>query len=441
MLLDLRSSSGRQPELVEHPQLGAHRLEDRLGGAGDRQHQTHEIGHYGGLLHTDNTNGQLNMIDSGGNALCFSLGLGPDATFGTADDIDVLNVVDDYDPTQGNGGSEDTNDAISWGFTSAGVTAAGANVVNVFDVSRSMTLVGGLDVSGPAGTRDGVVDDFDDLNGSDGEGTLLDFELADALPTESSSNVIFGRDASILVANAQGLLTSDTSVSTANDGVSDHERIVRSIKVGEGGYFRQNLVDASATNYELALGAILKVAVPGTTVNMYSDGSGRLPANSAALANLVAANIRVNVIVVGGYQTVAPVTDFTGIAAATGGSIRSVAAIGGTPPDGGFPSTIVGGGARRETPILNGIALTDVPTGGTPAPAGSAATPAAPAAGGTSLAEGEPNPTDDSAAATNPATTATASTTTTVASTSVAMGADAAIGAPISADANLLARI
>ena len=58
---------------------------------------SHEIGHYLGLWHTDNTNQVQCLIDAGGDGIFDEAGVGSDGIFGTADDADVDFFPDIYD--------------------------------------------------------------------------------------------------------------------------------------------------------------------------------------------------------------------------------------------------------------------------------------------------------------------------------------------------------
>lgn len=77
----------------------------------------HEAGHYLGNWHTDQFNEVPNIMDQGGNLPFTILGLGPDGVFGTADDVDVMFVKDEFVPSEGFTGFENTRTTISWGAT------------------------------------------------------------------------------------------------------------------------------------------------------------------------------------------------------------------------------------------------------------------------------------------------------------------------------------
>lgn len=63
---------------------------------------SHEIGHYLGLWHTDRFNDTHCLIDTGGDLPRYA-GVGPDGIFGTADDVRLRFVPDEFDPFEGVG--------------------------------------------------------------------------------------------------------------------------------------------------------------------------------------------------------------------------------------------------------------------------------------------------------------------------------------------------
>lgn len=88
-----------------------------LVGVGVGNIASHEIGHFVGSWHTVNSNGQLNIMDQGGN-LAGTLGIGADLTFGSGDDLDVDFTQDVYEPKEVYfQGSEDTLRATAFGLS------------------------------------------------------------------------------------------------------------------------------------------------------------------------------------------------------------------------------------------------------------------------------------------------------------------------------------
>ncbi|GAA1844051.1 hypothetical protein GCM10009687_07020 [Asanoa iriomotensis] len=73
---------------------------------------SHEAGHFFGNWHVDQFNDTLNLMDQGGN---FPLlyGVGPDGIGGTADDPDVDFGEDEFNPSEGFTGTEDTRGRLA----------------------------------------------------------------------------------------------------------------------------------------------------------------------------------------------------------------------------------------------------------------------------------------------------------------------------------------
>jgi hypothetical protein len=69
---------------------------------------SHEIGHYVGSWHTDNTNATLNLMDAGSVNLPAFFGVGPDGIGGTADDTDTDLTADAFRPLEEFTGTEDS---------------------------------------------------------------------------------------------------------------------------------------------------------------------------------------------------------------------------------------------------------------------------------------------------------------------------------------------
>ncbi len=89
------------------------------------------------LFHTDNTNDILNIIDTGGafNSIENRIGVGPDGLFGTSDDIRVDFLVERFEPTQGNFGTQFVPQALAHVLSVGGVgtTSAGTILGTVFN--------------------------------------------------------------------------------------------------------------------------------------------------------------------------------------------------------------------------------------------------------------------------------------------------------------------
>ena len=78
----------------------------------------HEIGHLGGSFHTGTDPSAPNLMDQGSTMAEF-LGLGPDETFGTDDDVDVTFGEASYLPREGFEGTQDTRATLAFAFAGA----------------------------------------------------------------------------------------------------------------------------------------------------------------------------------------------------------------------------------------------------------------------------------------------------------------------------------
>jgi hypothetical protein len=87
-----------------------------LVGVGLGNIVAHEAGHFFGSWHTETFNDVASIMDAGGN-LAGTVGVGPDATFGTADDVDVDLVVDVFFSFEGFSGSQDTTNRTAFGLS------------------------------------------------------------------------------------------------------------------------------------------------------------------------------------------------------------------------------------------------------------------------------------------------------------------------------------
>jgi hypothetical protein len=219
--------------------------------------------------------------------------------------------------------------------------AGGGRNLVAFDLSASMTKLYGLDING-----DGVVDHLDDFNEKGLEGSLIDAELSDYFETAGGGTgiIAFARRAEALNMTPDGQKFTTAIADSDGDGETDVLETLKSLTKGGGGYFGTVDVGENPTLYDGVLANILLYASPGDTATIYTDGAGRLNDPNGALAAVAQAGIRVNVVLVGPYQTVAPTDDAELIATATGGTIRRLNNFAGRPADGGFPTTVTGGG-------------------------------------------------------------------------------------------------
>jgi hypothetical protein len=78
----------------------------------------HEIGHYVGSWHTDNTNDTINLMDAGGGPHVDAFfGVGPDGVGGSADDTDNDLTVDVFRPLEEFTGIEDARNRTAFGLS------------------------------------------------------------------------------------------------------------------------------------------------------------------------------------------------------------------------------------------------------------------------------------------------------------------------------------
>lgn len=159
ILLDLLSESAGNPNSLNSFALapGAEKLDLVAQGVGNIA--THEAGHFLGLYHTDQFNELPTIIDQGGN-LPGTVGVGPDLTFGTADDVDVDFVPDTFNPNEGFVGIEDQLNIIAFGLSSSvPPVAVGAqpDVARVASLYPNPLGAGGAAVLSLRSTRDEAV--------------------------------------------------------------------------------------------------------------------------------------------------------------------------------------------------------------------------------------------------------------------------------------------
>lgn len=77
----------------------------------------HEVGHYIGNWHTDNSNSVKSIMDSGGRGFWRMFNAGPDWVLGTADDGDTDFTTDRYSLNEPFFGREDTANVTAWAFS------------------------------------------------------------------------------------------------------------------------------------------------------------------------------------------------------------------------------------------------------------------------------------------------------------------------------------
>lgn len=121
ILLDLLSAPGSNPNSLNQFDLaeGAEKIDLVAAGVGNIT--AHEAGHFLGLYHTDQFNELATVQDQGGNLPVF-VGVGPDLTFGSDDDVDVDFLPDEFNPNEGFLGIEDQLNIVAFGVNIIPIT-------------------------------------------------------------------------------------------------------------------------------------------------------------------------------------------------------------------------------------------------------------------------------------------------------------------------------
>ncbi|MGQ0699518.1 MAG: carbohydrate binding domain-containing protein [Panacagrimonas sp.] len=130
-LLDLFSAPASNPNSINSLVLANPGLKLQAVARVVGYTTSHEAAHFFGLYHTSNTSPVSTVIDAGGDAggINRRAGVGPDGIFGTADDIDVGLLPDEFFADEGFTGTEDETNATAFGLsTPADALTAGAAV-------------------------------------------------------------------------------------------------------------------------------------------------------------------------------------------------------------------------------------------------------------------------------------------------------------------------
>lgn len=141
ILLDLLSAPAPNPNSLNTiPRAPGVPILDLIGvGVGNIT--AHEAGHYIGNWHTNRLNAFPCIMDSGGSMANIT-GIGPDGTFGTADDIDVDFINDQFATNEGFTGTEHTLQVVSFGCSTGMVSQCGNGVIDPFEVCDAPDLGG-----------------------------------------------------------------------------------------------------------------------------------------------------------------------------------------------------------------------------------------------------------------------------------------------------------
>lgn len=289
---------------------------------------SHELGHSFGAFHQDNSNANLQLVDTGGLPVATSrLGVGPDGIFGTDDDIDLDFGVDFYDPTELNIGLNDTAAAMAFGLSTG--TAGGSVVMgNVYtDVNLSRSFDSG-DQAGPASrvyadaNNNGVLDtgEFFSVPNAAGQYTLslpagahnlrvesaVGYRMTTSpvitvdLPVNGSANVDFGFeliDSSItgikwLDANADGVRDAGENglegvwIYIDLDGDNRIDLGEPSTQTDENGGYRLNFPGAGTYTIREVLAPGFQQTFPGPTAD--NEHTITLTGNPVTDADIVA---------------------------------------------------------------------------------------------------------------------------------------------------------
>jgi hypothetical protein len=128
VLLDRRSEPAGHPQSLNSVPIAKESLKVQLIGVGIGNLASHEAGHNFGNFHTDQSNGDLNIMDQGGpRGILDATATGSDGIFGTPDDGDRDFGVDNYCTVNAFGypefftGVEDTLNVIAFGLSTGKV--------------------------------------------------------------------------------------------------------------------------------------------------------------------------------------------------------------------------------------------------------------------------------------------------------------------------------
>ena len=196
VLLDLLSETASDPNSLN--QYGINNISKiDLVARGVGNITAHEIGHFIGNWHTVNSNGNLNIMDQGGN-LSNSVGVGPDNVLGTGDDIDVDFISDFYEPGELYSGVEDCLNTSAFGLSTGKAPGAYRDLL-----TNDLYYSGGsgddnITITPGLGAKDVVINDnglttFNNQNFSNVGGmvALMGFEGNDSLNITPSQNIGF----------------------------------------------------------------------------------------------------------------------------------------------------------------------------------------------------------------------------------------------------------
>jgi hypothetical protein len=231
ILLDLLSGPSSDGNSLNQYGVGGGATKIDLIAAGVGNITAHEAAHFLGCWHTDQFNDTPCIIDQGGN-LDNTVGVGADRVFGTADDRDVLNVIDVYNPNEGFSGSQDTRNAIAFGASSGTTPGLWRDIVDDGyhwsgrrEAADTFAVEIDSIVPGVLGTLNGVA--APSISGS-GYGVFFyghggdDVVAFDGVPDRAMSVMVYGDTPGTTLAGTDSLsvvnLTVDSGTATLPDG-------------------------------------------------------------------------------------------------------------------------------------------------------------------------------------------------------------------------------
>lgn len=129
VLLDLLSAPASDPNSLNQFGFAGGLTKIDLVARGVGNVAAHEAGHFFAAFHTDQFDAQPNIMDQGGN-LPNTVGVGPDLTLGTLDDVDVDFGPDRWVPNEGFTGIEDTLNATAFGLSTGTLGVCGDDILS-----------------------------------------------------------------------------------------------------------------------------------------------------------------------------------------------------------------------------------------------------------------------------------------------------------------------
>jgi hypothetical protein len=191
VLLDLLSGPSNDFNSLNQFALGGSATKVDLVGTGVGNVAAHEAGHFFANFHTIQFNALPTIMDQGG-FLQNNVGVGPDLTFGSSDDVDVDFDQDTYVQNEGFTGIEDTLNAVAFGLSSGTQDCPGVPMGSCRTAVKSSLLI----KDKTPNSRDLV--SFKWLKGQ----TTSQSELGDPVNTDAYRLCIYDADGLVRLATA-----------------------------------------------------------------------------------------------------------------------------------------------------------------------------------------------------------------------------------------------